>query len=273
MQIKDTRQLLKVLLIVFIAFDIIVLLMVCISRCSRGNQGEDGSSAAGSSTQVGVKPVGGGRKSGGSNLLDRMLNVFWTESSYDSIADEYADAVEEVVEDDEDGKSSLQRSRSYYISGSGSSHAGREGRTMADPERDVIRSVENKESLGNPSIAGSVAAAGPVAEEVDDNRIPEVPQVMAYYPGGEESLYKWLTEHIQYPECAKDQGIQGRVMVRFVVEKDGSISNAIVTRSPDEDLSREAIRVVRSMPKWKPARQGSRIVRSYFNLPIMFRLQ
>lgn len=272
MQIKDTRQLLKVLLIAFVAFDFIVLLVVCVSRCSRGERGEDGSAAAGSTSHVGVKPVGGSRKSVGSSLVDRMLSIFWEESSYDSIADEYADAVEEVVEveDDEDGKSSLQRSRSYYISGSGSSHAGREGRTMADPERDDYRGASANGGGGAPSITGS---AVPVVDDSNDNRILEVPEVMASFPGGDEALYKWLNEHLQYPEHANEQGIQGRVMVKFVVEKDGSIGNVTVTRSPDDDLSREAIRVARSMPRWKPARQGSRVVRSYFNLPIMFRLQ
>lgn len=129
------------------------------------------------------------------------------------------------------------------------------------------------EGTGAPSIVGPVATVGPVVEEVDDNRILVTPEVMASYPGGDEALYKWLYDHIKYPARAQDQGIQGRVMVKFVVEKDGSIGHAEVLRSPDEELSNEALRVIKMMPKWKPARQGTRTVRSYFNLPVMFRLQ
>ena len=133
--------------------------------------------------------------------------------------------------------------------------------------------IVGTEGTGAPSVVGPVAAAGPVVEDVDDNRILEVPEVMASYPGGDEALYKWLNDHIKYPSRAQDQGIQGRVIVKFVVEKDGSIGNVQITRSPDEDLSKEATRVIKMMPKWKPARQGTRTVRSYFNLPVMFRLQ
>lgn len=129
------------------------------------------------------------------------------------------------------------------------------------------------EGTGAPSIVGPVATVGPVVDEVDDTRIHETPEIMASYPGGDEALYRWLNEHIKYPSRAQDQGIQGRVMVKFVVERDGSIGNVQITRSPDEDLSKEALRVVKMMPHWKPARQGTRPVRSYFNLPVMFRLQ
>lgn len=138
---------------------------------------------------------------------------------------------------------------------------------------EVNQPIIGTEGTGAPSIVGPVATIGPVVEEVDDILIHETPEVMASYPGGDEALYKWLYDHIKYPTRALDQGIQGRVMVKFVVEKDGSIGRAEITRSPDEDLSNEALRVIKMMPKWKPARQGTRTVRSYFNLPVMFRLQ
>lgn len=138
---------------------------------------------------------------------------------------------------------------------------------------EVNQPIIGTEGTGAPSIVGPVATIGPVVEEVDDILIHETPEVMASYPGGDDALYKWLYDHIKYPSRAQDQGIQGRVMVKFVVEKDGSIGRAEITRSPDEDLSNEALRVIKMMPKWKPARQGTRTVRSYFNLPVMFRLQ
>ena len=76
----------------------------------------------------------------------------------------------------------------------------------------------------------------------------------------------------KYPSICQEQGVQGRVIVAFVVNKDGTIVDVKVLRSPDQHLSDEAVRVVKQMPKWKPARQGNRSVRSRFNLPVMFRL-
>ena len=90
--------------------------------------------------------------------------------------------------------------------------------------------------------------------------------------GGDEACMKWLAEHLKYPSICQEQGVQGRVFVSFVVNKDGSIVDVEIKRSPDPNLSKEAERVVKSMPKWKPARQGNRTVRSRFNLPVMFRL-
>lgn len=142
-----------------------------------------------------------------------------------------------------------------------------------ETSEEVNQVIIGTEGTGAPTVVGAVASVGPVVEEVDDNRILEVPEVMASYPGGDDALYKWLYDHIKYPPRAQDQGIQGRVMVRFVVEKDGSIGDVQITRSPDDDLSKEATRVIKMMPKWKPARQGTRTVRSYFNLPVQFRLQ
>ena len=83
---------------------------------------------------------------------------------------------------------------------------------------------------------------------------------------------KWLSEHIKYPSICQEQGVQGRVTVSFVVNRDGSIVDVKIVRTPDPNLAKEAERVVKEMPKWKPARQGNKSVRSRFNLPVMFRL-
>lgn len=111
-----------------------------------------------------------------------------------------------------------------------------------------------------------------VAPEVDDDRIYETVEENASFPGGDNACYEWLSSHIHYPSNAMEQGIQGRVIVQFVVNADGSIVDVQVLRSPDASLSKEAERVIRQMPKWKPARQGGKFVRSRFNLPVMFRL-
>jgi protein TonB len=83
---------------------------------------------------------------------------------------------------------------------------------------------------------------------------------------------KYLGEHIKYPAFAQENGIQGRVTLSFTVEKDGSIANIEVMRSPADELSKEAVRVVSSMPKWKPGKQRGKPVRVKYVLPVVFRL-
>ena len=105
-----------------------------------------------------------------------------------------------------------------------------------------------------------------------DDRIYEMVEENAQFPGGEAECYKWLSQNIRYPADCMEGGIQGRVVVSFVINRDGSIVDVKATRSPHPSLAKEAVRVVSSMPKWKPARQGNKIVRSRFSLPLMFRL-
>lgn len=146
------------------------------------------------------------------------------------------------------------------------------------PEKEVETTEEINQAIvstpgtGTPSAAVATGPVGPVVEEVDDDRIFDVVEENAQFPGGDDACIKWLHDHIKYPSICQEQGVQGRVIVAFVVNKDGSIVDVKVLRSPDQHLSDEAVRVVKQMPKWKPARQGNRSVRSRFNLPVMFRL-
>ena len=94
----------------------------------------------------------------------------------------------------------------------------------------------------------------------------------AEFPGGLPALMKWLSQQIRYPEAAQQNDIQGRVVVRFVVEKDGSIGQVTIVKGINKDLDSEAIRVVKNMPKWHPGKNNGIPVRSYFNLPVTFRL-
>jgi len=117
----------------------------------------------------------------------------------------------------------------------------------------------------------------PVAQRIKqqinlDNQLFGVVEESAQFPGGDEACLKWLSEHIKYPSICREQGVQGRVIVSFVVNKDGSIVDVKTLRSPDENLAKEAERLVKIMPKWKPARQGNKTMRSRFQLPIQFRL-
>ena len=112
----------------------------------------------------------------------------------------------------------------------------------------------------------------PVKETKEEEIFVAVEQ-QAEFPGGQAALMKWLSNNIRYPEAAQQNDIQGRVVVKFVVEKDGSIGQATVVRGVDKDLDREALRVVKKMPKWQPGKNNGVAVRSYFNLPVTFKLQ
>ena len=116
------------------------------------------------------------------------------------------------------------------------------------------------------------AAAQKGGSESKDNKIYEVVEKNATFPGGDAACYNWIAQHIQYPALAQEQGIQGRVFVQFVVNTDGTLDDVKAVRSPDPSLAEEAVRVVKSMPRWNPATQNSKAVRSRFNIPIMFRL-
>ena len=108
---------------------------------------------------------------------------------------------------------------------------------------------------------------------VVDEPIVKVPQVRAEFPGGMAELRKYLAENCQYPEAARTAGWQGVVLLEFVVEKDGSIKQVNVLRSVCQALDEEAIRVVKSMPKWKAGENNGQKCRSFFQLPITFSLQ
>ena len=95
----------------------------------------------------------------------------------------------------------------------------------------------------------------------------------ATFPGGDAALYKWLSTQINYPADAAEAGITGRVIVSFVIEKDGSISNARVVRSIHPSLDAEAIRIVKTMPKWIPGKNNGQPVRVEYIMPISFKLQ
>lgn len=106
----------------------------------------------------------------------------------------------------------------------------------------------------------------------DDDEIFLKVDRKAQFPGGVHNLMLYIRENMEYPEEAKEDGVQGRVLIKFIVRKDGSIDNINVTRSLDPLLDKEAIRLVENMPNWIPAQNQGRIVNSFFTIPILFRL-
>ncbi|WP_178287551.1 TonB family protein [Phocaeicola plebeius] len=123
-----------------------------------------------------------------------------------------------------------------------------------------------------------VAPVSPEAKEAPaDSTAKEevfmVAEQMPEFPGGMKELLKFLQDNLKYPENAMKNNVQGRVIVQFVVEKDGTLTEFKVARSVDPDLDAEALRVLQTMPKWKPGMQRGKIVRVKFTVPVSFKLQ
>ncbi len=122
-----------------------------------------------------------------------------------------------------------------------------------------------------------VVIAPPVeapVEEEEEEVIFMVVETMPEFPGGQQALFKYLSENVKYPVIAQENGIQGRVICQFVVNKDGAIVDVEVVRSGgDPSLDKEAVRVIKSMPKWNPGKQRGKAVRVKYTVPVNFRLQ
>ena len=135
-----------------------------------------------------------------------------------------------------------------------------------------------KVSIKKPATIDEIQAVGyapaPKANDpsAEQDEIFQVVEEQPMYPGGMQELMKYLQMNIRYPKEAQDRGLQGRVIVQFVVNKDGSICDEHIVKSVDPQLDAEALRIVRSMPTWTPGKQRGEPVRVRFTLPIAFRL-
>ena len=136
----------------------------------------------------------------------------------------------------------------------------------------ALNVVGNDES-GEVLKAKEVIATEPVKPKEEENKVFDVVEQMPSYPGGMGALMQYLSSHIKYPVIAEENGIQGRVICTFVVERDGSITDVKIAKSVDPSLDKEAMRVVSSMPKWIPGKQNGSAVRVKYTLPVTFRLQ
>ena len=130
---------------------------------------------------------------------------------------------------------------------------------------------------GNDEAEGEVLKAKEVVVDEkpkeEETKVFDVVEQMPSFPGGDAELMKFLSTHIKYPVVAEENGIQGRVIATFVVERDGSISDVKVIKSVDPSLDKEAIRVLKSMPKWIPGKQNGSAVRVKYTVPVTFKLQ
>lgn len=132
--------------------------------------------------------------------------------------------------------------------------------------------------VGNDEVGGEVLKAKeeiaqPEPPKEEENKIFDVVEEQPSFPGGAGALMQWLRDNIDYPVIAAENGIEGRVIVQFVVSKTGAISDVRVARSVDPSLDKEAVRVVSSMPNWTPGKQNGSAVNVRYTLPVTFKLQ
>ena len=106
-----------------------------------------------------------------------------------------------------------------------------------------------------------------------NDKVLEKAEVMPEFPGGEQAMMKFVSENVQYPEKAKEKEISGRVLVGFIVEKDGSVNEVKIVRGIGGGCDEEAVRVVKAMPKWKPGKEKGKPVRVSYMMPFTFKLQ
>lgn len=143
--------------------------------------------------------------------------------------------------------------------------------------------MNTKTAIGALDVKGNDDANGEVLKikeavaqpepKPEVEKVFDVVEQMPSFPGGPSALMEWLSNNVKYPVVAQENGVQGRVVVSFVVERDGTITDVKVVRGVDPSLDKEASRVVRAMPRWIPGKQNGSAVRVKYNVPVAFRLQ
>ena len=133
--------------------------------------------------------------------------------------------------------------------------------------------VKGNDEAGGEVLKAKEVIAQPEPPKEEETKVFDVVEVMPSFPGGQAALFEWLSKNIKYPVVAEENGVQGRVIVTFVVERNGSITDVQVVKSVDPSLDKEAVRVVKAMPHWIPGKQNGSAVRVKFTVPVTFRLQ
>ena len=133
--------------------------------------------------------------------------------------------------------------------------------------------VEGNDEVGGEVLKAKEEIAAPEPPKEEDSKVFDVVEQMPSFPGGQAALMQWLASNMSYPVIAAENGVQGRVIVQFVVEKDGSVSDVQVVKSVDPSLDKEAKRVVSAMPRWIPGKQNGAAVRVKYTVPVTFKLQ
>ena len=153
---------------------------------------------------------------------------------------------------------------------------------QAPPAEEVLDIIENDSKVEETTIQASDDTQAAVEvkytpveveeEEVDEQEIFTIVEEMPEFPGGISAALKWVANEIKYPAISQENGVQGRVTVRFTINADGSVVDPVVLKGVDPHLDKEALRVISKMPKWKPGKQRGKAVRVSYNLPVRFKL-
>lgn len=128
-------------------------------------------------------------------------------------------------------------------------------------------------AFANPTTNSAAIESSASQDNAPQSKVYDSVEQMPEFPGGMEALIDFLSSNVHYPENAVKNDVEGRVLVQFVIEKTGEIGDVKVVRSVDEELDAEAVRVVKSMPKFEPGRINGKAVAVWYTLPIMFKLK
>lgn len=141
----------------------------------------------------------------------------------------------------------------------------------------AVDQSDGVDDLTKKTVTEEVVVVEKPKEEVkkEDNIVYNTANVQQQptFPGGEQAMYQWLSQHIQYPAAAAEEGVSGRVIVQFIISKTGKVENVQVVRGKHPALDKEAVRVVKAMPNWTPGRNNGQPVKVTYNLPVTFKLQ
>ena len=146
---------------------------------------------------------------------------------------------------------------------------------IVDNDIAVDIEFESLDDSNAPILLGEYKEKEVIEEEVEEETyfVYNVEEQPTFNGGDANEFSKWVNTHIQYPPIAQEMSIQGKVTLQFTIEKDGSLQNVKVLSTPDESLSKEAVRVVSSSPKWKPGKQRDRAVKVTYTFPVIFQLR
>ena len=209
------------------------------------------------------------------NLGSGLKDLFGSASNeedetYDIFGEDYF--IDEEVEVAEEPEFEMTDEEFFEFLLAVSEELDRQEMIMEEVETDTIEI--NTETEQDVEVASAPLVKVPVVEEEEEEIVFIVVETMPEFPGGTQAMMTFIGENIKYPLVALENGIQGRVICQFVVEKDGMVTDIQVVRSSGNDsLDQEAIRVINNMPKWKPGKQRGKPVRVKYTIPINFRLQ
>lgn len=144
---------------------------------------------------------------------------------------------------------------------------------IAENDANVEESTIQSSEENNQAVEIKYVPVEVEEEEPEEQQIFQVVEEMPEFPGGMAECLKFISKNIKYPTIAQENGVQGRVIIQFVVNQDGSIVDPVVMRSVDPYLDKEALRVIKMMPKWKPGKQRGKAVRVKYTVPVTFKLE